>query len=132
MSAAWSETILGEKTIKLPIPDLSVEIPTYGVEGCVMVVTFEGNADSLTLKIGLDFCLADACLSSFDAAFPVYLIKDTYVFSGVCGTGTAITDNPSTPASAPVSAPAAAPASCFSGDGTVQIASGASKSFSEV
>ncbi len=28
-------------------------------------------------------------MSTFDGAFPIYLIKDALVFSGVCGTGTA-------------------------------------------
>ena len=74
-----------------PIPGLAIVVPGLGHVGMDVAVLITGNLDSLTLKIGLDACVALAtktvCASSIpglNTILPWYVFDDTYKFSDVC------------------------------------------------
>ena len=74
-----------------PIPGLAAIVPGLGHVGLDVAVLVTGNLDSLTLKIGLDACLALAaktvCASSIpglNTILPWYVLSGTYKFGDVC------------------------------------------------
>ncbi len=89
MNADYTKKYEGEVSIEEAIPGLSVGIPFLHADAsCKLAGRVEGNADALTVEIGLDFCVdlvvESLCASKLDGAFPVWLIKDTLSFSSVC------------------------------------------------
>jgi len=75
-----------------PIPGLAVVVPGIGHIGMDVAVLVTGNLDSLTLKIGLNACVALAqktiCASSIpglNTILPWYVLSGTYHFGDVCG-----------------------------------------------
>uniref|UniRef100_A0A7S2CHA3 Uncharacterized protein n=1 Tax=Florenciella parvula TaxID=236787 RepID=A0A7S2CHA3_9STRA len=74
----------------IPVPDLSVDIPGLGGAGVYMDVVISGNAESLSLSIGIDACIdmgfgVLSCASTLDAAdFPIWMLDSTFDFSDVC------------------------------------------------
>ena len=74
-----------------PIPGLAVIVPGLGHVGLDVAVLVTGNLDSLTLKIGLNACVALAsrtvCASSIpglNAILPWYVLSGTYKFGDIC------------------------------------------------
>lgn len=74
-----------------PIPGLAVIVPGLGHLGVDVAVLVTGNLDSLTLKIGLNACVALAsrtvCASSIpglNAILPWYILSGTYKFGDIC------------------------------------------------
>ena len=81
-----------------PIPGLAVVVPGLGHIGMDVAVLVTGNLDSLTLKIGLNACVALAqktiCASSIpglNTILPWYVLSGTYHFGDVCGNATLAT-----------------------------------------
>lgn len=74
----------------IPVPDLSVDIPGLGGAGVYMDVIISGNADSLSLSVGIDACIdigfgVLSCASDLDSAdFPIWMLDSAYDFSDVC------------------------------------------------
>ena len=78
-----------------PIPGLAVVVPGIGHIGMDVAVLVTGNLDCLTLKIGLNACVALAqktiCASSIpglNMILPWYVLSGTYHFGDVCGNAT--------------------------------------------
>lgn len=78
-----------------PIPGLAVVVPGLGHVGMDVAVLVTGNLDSLTLRIGLNACVALAqktiCASSIPGIsmiLPWYVLSGTYHFGDVCGNAT--------------------------------------------
>lgn len=76
----------------IPIPGLSIAVPTIGHVGIDAAVLFTGNPDSLTLKIGLDACIELPTTSLLCASripglhniLPWYVLSGTYSFGDIC------------------------------------------------
>jgi hypothetical protein len=76
----------------IPIPGLSIAVPTIGHVGLDAAILFSGNPDALTLKIGLDACMelpmtTLLCASSIPGlhqVLPWYVLSGTYSFGDVC------------------------------------------------
>mmetsp|Transcript_38110 Transcript_38110/g.92697 ORF Transcript_38110/g.92697 Transcript_38110/m.92697 type:complete len:258 (-) Transcript_38110:259-1032(-) len=75
----------------IPIPGLSIAVPAVGHLGVDAAVLITGNPDSLTLKIGLNACVALAhkmmCASDIpglNAILPWYVLSGTYSFGDIC------------------------------------------------
>jgi len=75
----------------IPIPGLSIAVPSVGHVGVDVAVLITGNPDSLTLKVGLNACAALAhkmvCASSIpglSSILPWYVLKGTYHFGDIC------------------------------------------------
>lgn len=75
-----------------PIPGLAIVVPGLGHVGMDVAVLVSGNLDSLTLKIGLNACVALAqktiCASAIpglNTILPWYVLTGTYHFGDVCG-----------------------------------------------
>lgn len=75
----------------IPIPGLSIAVPTVGNVGVDAAVLITGNPDSLTLKVGLNACIALAqktlCASNIPGLnyiLPWYILSGTYTFGDVC------------------------------------------------
>lgn len=80
----------------IPIPGLSIAVPGLGHAGVDVAVLILGNPDMLTLKIGLNACVALAhkivCASSIpllNSILPWYVLSGTYTFGDVCNSTTA-------------------------------------------
>jgi len=76
----------------IPIPGLSVIVPTIGHVGLDAAILIVGNPDKLTLKIGLNACAQltshQLCASSIPGlsnVLPWYVLSGTYTFGDVCG-----------------------------------------------
>lgn len=79
----------------IPIPGWSIIVPSVGHVGVDAAVLIYGNPDSLTLKIGLNACVALAskqvCASSIpilNRVLPWYVLSGTYSFGDICGNST--------------------------------------------
>jgi hypothetical protein len=80
------------KANMIPIPGLSIVVPTIGHVGIDAAVLFTGNPDSLTLKIGLDACIELPTSSLLCASripglhniLPWYVLSGTYSFGDIC------------------------------------------------
>ncbi|KAG7339365.1 hypothetical protein IV203_006515 [Nitzschia inconspicua] len=80
------------KANMIPIPGLSIAVPTIGHVGIDAAVLFTGNPDSLTLKIGLDACIELPTTSLLCASripglhniLPWYVLSGSYSFGDVC------------------------------------------------
>lgn len=78
----------------IPIPGLSIAVPTVGHVGVDAAVLFTGNPDSLTLKIGLDACielpttslLCASRIPGIHKVLPWYVLSGTYSFGDICKT----------------------------------------------
>ena len=75
----------------IPIPGLSIAVPTIGHMGVDAVVLIAGNPDKLILKVGLNACAVlgqhDVCASSvpgLNTILPWYVLSGTYSFGNVC------------------------------------------------
>ena len=74
----------------IDIPGLSVTIPYINVNaGIVLDVSVGGNAESLSLKVGIDACaqlpvVGKQCGSKLTSDLPIWLIKETYAFGSLC------------------------------------------------
>ena len=76
----------------IPIPGLSIAVPTVGHVGIDAAVLFTGNPDSLTLKIGLDGCiqlptsslLCASRIPGLNKILPWYVLSGTYSFGDIC------------------------------------------------
>lgn len=80
----------------IPIPGLAIAVPGVGHVGVDVAVLIVGNPDMLTLKVGLNACVAIAskmvCASSIpglDTILPWYVLSGTYSFGDVCNSTTA-------------------------------------------
>jgi hypothetical protein len=76
----------------IPIPGLSIIVPTIGHVGIDAAVLIAGNPDKLTLKIGLNACAQltshQLCASSIPGIsniLPWYVLSGTYSFGDICG-----------------------------------------------
>jgi len=83
--------ITAGKEENIPIPGLSIAVPKIGNLGVDAAVLISGNPDELTLKVGLNACVAvgskDICASSIpllNEFLPLYLLSGTYSFGHVC------------------------------------------------
>lgn len=81
-----------------PIPGLAIIVPGLGHVGLDVAVLVSGNLDSLTLKIGLNACIALAqrtiCASSIPGVnqiLPWYVLSGTYKFGDACSGNTTTT-----------------------------------------
>jgi hypothetical protein len=91
---SYSKSIgAGTEIAQFPIPGLSIGVPGIGDCGVFAGVTFEGNAESLTLDGTLDLCGevagVKACGSDVYSGLPVDVISGTWDFSSVCDSGVA-------------------------------------------
>ena len=75
----------------IPIPGLAIAVPGLGHVGVDVAVLITGNPDSLTLKVGLNACIALAqrtvCASSIpglSSILPWYVLEGTYSFGDIC------------------------------------------------
>jgi hypothetical protein len=76
----------------IPIPGLSIAVPTVGHVGLDAAILFTGNPDSLTLKIGLDACielpttslLCASKIPGIHKVLPWYVLSGTYSFGDIC------------------------------------------------
>ena len=72
----------------IPVPGLSVGIK--GIDaGIVIDVSIGGNADALSLKVGVDACaqvpiIGKECGSSITSYLPIELLDETYNFGSMC------------------------------------------------
>ena len=86
-------------SLSIDIPGLSVKIPYINVNaGIVLDVSVGGNAESLSLKVGIDACaqlpvVGKQCGSKLTSDLPIWLIKETYAFGSLCKSA----DNQGTP-----------------------------------
>ena len=83
--------ITAGKEENIPIPGLSIAVPHLGNLGVDAAVLIDGNPDKLTLKVGLNACVAagkkDICASDIpflNRILPVYILHGTYSFGHVC------------------------------------------------
>jgi hypothetical protein len=80
------------KVNRIPIPGLSIAVPSIGHVGLDAAVLFTGNPDLLTLKIGLDACmempmtplLCASKIPGLHEILPWYVLSGTYSFGDVC------------------------------------------------
>jgi hypothetical protein len=76
------------KDLKWPVPGLSLDFPEVGEVGMVVDFGFEGNADSLSIKIGLDACGKVAkfgiCGSQLHVGLPLEVFSHTFQFTHFC------------------------------------------------
>ena len=79
----------------IPIPGLAIAVPGVGNAGVDVAVLIMGNPDMLTLKVGLNACVALAnkmlCASSIpflNSILPWYVLSGTYSFGDVCNSTT--------------------------------------------
>lgn len=84
LDISYEFTEVAGKTEKVPIPDLSFDIPFYGTLGVVMDITINGNADALNFDVALDACTADECGADVTSYLPYQILKGTYSFGDVC------------------------------------------------
>jgi hypothetical protein len=76
----------------IPIPGLSIAVPTIGHVGLDAAVLITGNPDSLTLKIGLNACvqlpttglLCASSIPGLHTILPWYVLSGTYSFGDIC------------------------------------------------
>jgi len=75
----------------IPIPGLSIIVPTIGHVGIDVVVVIFGNPDKLTLKIGLNACAEltshELCASSIPGIsniLPWFVLNSVYSFGTMC------------------------------------------------
>jgi hypothetical protein len=75
----------------IPIPGLSIVVPTVGHFGVDVAVLIFGNPDNLSVKVGLNACMAAGqhqfCASSVPGLtniLPWYVLKGTYSFGHYC------------------------------------------------
>mmetsp|Transcript_21046 Transcript_21046/g.34814 ORF Transcript_21046/g.34814 Transcript_21046/m.34814 type:complete len:195 (+) Transcript_21046:23-607(+) len=75
----------------IPIPGLSIAVPTIGNLGLDAAVLIKGNVDKLTLKVGLNACAAirhkNICASSIPGLhtiLPWWVLRGTYSFGDMC------------------------------------------------
>jgi hypothetical protein len=80
----------------IPIPGLAIAVPGVGHAGVDVAVLIMGNPDMLTLKVGLNACVALSkkmiCASSLpglNTILPWYVLSGTYSFGDVCNSTTA-------------------------------------------
>lgn len=80
-----------------PIPGLAIAVPGLGHVGMDAAVLITGNMDSLTLKVGLNACIAlpshIMCASSIpglSTILPWYVLSGTYSFGDVCNSTTVL------------------------------------------
>jgi hypothetical protein len=79
----------------IPIPGLAIAVPAVGHVGVDVAVLITGNPDSLTLKVGLNACVAlihkTMCASGIpglSAILPWYVLSGTYHFGDICTNST--------------------------------------------
>jgi hypothetical protein len=85
--------------VNLPIPGVSVVVPGVGHVGIDAAVLIAGNPDELTLKVGVNACIAirdkQVCASDIpglDRVLPWWILSGTYHFGDICGnSSTALT-----------------------------------------
>lgn len=77
----------------IPIPGLSIIVPSAGHFGVDVAVLIFGNPDMLSVKVGLNACLAagshEFCASAVPGLtniFPWYVLSGTYSFGNYCNT----------------------------------------------
>lgn len=87
------------KTMKVPIPGASIDIPVAGNVGLDAAIQVQGNADMLQLKVGLDACTEilgkSLCGSDLTRFLPFWVLKGNYSFGHFCN-GTASSASVST------------------------------------
>ena len=76
------------RDLQWPVPGLSLDFPGVGEVGMVVDFGFEGNAASLSLKIGLDACGKVAkigiCGSQLHVGLPLQVFSHTFNFGQFC------------------------------------------------
>ncbi|CAJ1948623.1 unnamed protein product [Cylindrotheca closterium] len=103
-------TIVGVKAGEqqnFPIPGLSVIVPTIGHLGVDVAVLIYGNPDRLSVKVGLNACMAAGpqhqyCASGIPGlsrVLPWYVLKGTYAFGDFCNSTNATSSLPALPLS---------------------------------
>eukprot|EP00980_Cylindrotheca_fusiformis_P018927 scaffold6322_cov59-Cylindrotheca_fusiformis.AAC.23 len=81
----------------IPIPGLSIIVPSAGNFGVDVAVLIYGNPDMLSVKVGLNACLAagphEFCASAVPGLtkiFPWYVLAGTYSFGHYCNATEAV------------------------------------------
>ncbi|KAL3935855.1 MAG: hypothetical protein SGBAC_008710 [Bacillariaceae sp.] len=108
-------TIMGVKAGEkhnYPIPGLSIVVPTIGHLGVDVAVLIYGNPDNLSVKVGLNACMAAGpqhqyCASGIPGlsrVLPWYVLKGTYKFGDYCNSTNTTSSLPPLPVSDRVSA----------------------------
>lgn len=76
---------------EIPIPGLSIAVPSLGHVGMDVTVLVFGNPDLLTIKVGLNACIAVkskmVCASSIpglNEVLPWWILSGTYSFGDIC------------------------------------------------
>jgi len=80
----------GEEQI-YPIPGLAIMVPGIGHLGLDVDVLISGNVDQLTIKVGLNACMAVGdhmvCANAIPGVnqfLPWWILEDTYSFGDIC------------------------------------------------
>jgi hypothetical protein len=75
----------------IPIPGLSIIVPTIGHVGVDAAVLIMGNVDQLTLKVGLNACavvhqktLCASSIPGLHTILPWWVLSGTYSFGDLC------------------------------------------------
>eukprot|EP00429_Kryptoperidinium_foliaceum_P088603 CAMPEP_0176187008 /NCGR_PEP_ID=MMETSP0121_2-20121125/2167_1 /TAXON_ID=160619 /ORGANISM="Kryptoperidinium foliaceum, Strain CCMP 1326" /LENGTH=216 /DNA_ID=CAMNT_0017525517 /DNA_START=9 /DNA_END=659 /DNA_ORIENTATION=+ len=83
----------------IPIPGLAIAVPGIGHVGVDVTVLISGNPDSLTLKVGLNACIAlvhkSICASAIpglSSILPWYVLSGTYSFGDICNSTAVVSD----------------------------------------
>jgi hypothetical protein len=86
------EDIRAGDEVNLPIPGVSVVVPGIGHVGIDAAVLISGNPDELTLKVGVNACVAirdkQVCASDIpglDRILPWWILSGTFTFGDICG-----------------------------------------------
>lgn len=88
-SGQYSFTVLSTDDVEeIPIPGLSLYIPGVGDVGMDVAVGFSGNVDELTVKVGLDACVAvlgqRLCGNSLTHTLPIWIAQGTVSLGDMC------------------------------------------------
>ena len=74
-----------------PIPGLSIAVPGLGHVGVDAAVLIAGNPDQLTLKVGLNACIAvrqefvcASAIPGLNTILPWWILSGTYSFGDIC------------------------------------------------
>ena len=85
------EAIKAGEQKNIPIPGLSIMVPSVGSLGVDVTVLILGNPDTIMLQVGLNACLQaprrQICASSipgFNKMLPWYILNGTYSFGNAC------------------------------------------------
>ena len=78
----------GGEAMEFPVPGLTVGIPVVGSAQVELAVDLSGNAEQLSVQLGLDACASvfgyQKCGSDLTSELPYYVLSEQYDFSNYC------------------------------------------------